>query len=147
MDPSCNGPRTRSHSKPRTPSPHLTGAAANPSVTIPSHRTDQPWNKVARGASTPRNAALPPLRPDHPFESDNQYNFSVPQMKMHPMMGTANQTNSSCQATSPHVWQLLFPQVPLAIFFAPLDGNFLPPTAAACCCTGLIVHVGRSCLG
>ena len=73
MDPSSTGRLTRSKSLSRASSPHPTGSAATPSVTTPSHRTDRPWNEVTKGGSTPRDAALPPPRPDHPFESANQF--------------------------------------------------------------------------
>jgi hypothetical protein len=49
------------------------GAAATLSTTTPSHRTDRPWNKVAREASTPRDAAFAHPQPEHPFESKNQF--------------------------------------------------------------------------
>ena len=73
MDPSSKGRLTRSKSLSRASSPHPTGAAATPSVTTPSHRTDRPWNEVTKGGSTPRDAALTPPQPDHPFESANQF--------------------------------------------------------------------------
>ena len=73
MDPSSKGRLTRSKSLSRASSPLPTGAAATPSVTTPSHRTDRPWNEVTKGGSTPRDAALPPPQPDHPFESANQF--------------------------------------------------------------------------
>jgi len=73
MDPSSKGPLTRSKSQSRTPSPHPAGVAATPSVTTLSHRTDKPLNEVAKGASTPRDAALAPPQPDHPFKSANQF--------------------------------------------------------------------------
>jgi hypothetical protein len=73
MDPSSKGRLTRSKSLSRASSPHPTGAAATPSVTTPFHRTDRPWNEVTKGGSTPRDAALTPPQPDHPFESANQF--------------------------------------------------------------------------
>ena len=73
MDPSSKGRLTRSKSLSRASSPHPMGAAASPSVTTPSHCTDRPWNEVKKGGSTPRNAALTPPPPDHPFESANQF--------------------------------------------------------------------------
>ena len=75
MDPSSKGRLTCSKSLSRASSPHPTGAgaAATPSVTTPSHRTDRPWNEVTKGGSTPRDAALTPPQPDHPFESANQF--------------------------------------------------------------------------
>jgi hypothetical protein len=73
MDPSSKGRLTRSKSQSCTSSPHPTGAAATPSVITPSHCTDRPWNEVAKGASTPRDAALASPHPDHPFESANQF--------------------------------------------------------------------------
>ena len=73
MDPSSKGRLTRSKSQSRTPSPCPTGAAATPSVTTRSHRTDRPWTEVAKGASTPCDAALAFPHPDHPFESANQF--------------------------------------------------------------------------
>ena len=73
MDPSSKGPRTRSQSQSRTPSPHPEGASTTTTVGTPSHRTDKPWTEVVKGASTPRNAATAPPKPDHPFESDNPY--------------------------------------------------------------------------
>ena len=74
MDPSSKGRLTRSKSQSCTPSPHPTGAAATPSVTTPSHRTDTGyWNEVTKRGSTPRNAMLASPQQDHPFESANQF--------------------------------------------------------------------------
>ena len=67
------GPRTRSQSQPRTPSLLPEGTANTPTVATPSHRTAQPWAEVAKGLSTPRAIASVPPRPDHPFESTNQF--------------------------------------------------------------------------
>jgi hypothetical protein len=73
MDPSSKGRLTCLKSQSHTPSPHPTGAAATPSITTPSHRTDRPWNEVTKGGSTPRDAALASPQLDHPFESANQF--------------------------------------------------------------------------
>ena len=70
MDPSSKGPRTRSKSQPRNPSPLPEEAAT---ANTPSHCTEKPWNKVVRGASTPHAAAMASPKPDHPFESTNPY--------------------------------------------------------------------------
>ena len=67
------GPKTRSQSQSRTPSLLPEGTATAPTVDTPPHRTDKPWTEVAKGASTPRAAALAPPSPDHPYESANQF--------------------------------------------------------------------------
>jgi len=111
MDPSSTGRLTRSKSLSRASSPHPTGAAATPSVTTPSHRTDRPWNEVTKGGSTPRDAALTPPQPDHPFESANQFTRLRSADDDTSTTGHVARQTSSRQATSPPVRTSLFPRV------------------------------------
>ena len=74
MDPSSRGIRTRSQSQSRTPPPPPEGTANTPFVGTPPHRTDKPWTKVVmKDVTTPLTAARPSPKPDHPFETTNQF--------------------------------------------------------------------------
>ena len=125
MDPSSKGRLTRSKSQSRTPSPHPTGAAATPSVTTPSHRTDRPWNEVTKGGSTPRDAALAPPNWTTPSSPPTSSLVFVPQMMTRPTTGHDARQNSSRQATSPTVRTSLFPRVSTGIYSHSRLGIFL----------------------
>ena len=48
--------------------------ANTPFLGTPPHRTDEPWTEVVtKGAMTPLTAARPSPKPDHPFETTNQF--------------------------------------------------------------------------
>jgi hypothetical protein len=74
MDPSSHGICTRSQSQSRPPPPPPEGTANIPFVGTPPHCTDKPWTEVVtKGATTPLKAARPSPKPDHPFETTNQF--------------------------------------------------------------------------
>jgi hypothetical protein len=74
MDPSSHGRQTRSQSQSRPPPPPPEGTAYTPFVGTPPHCTDKPWTEVVKkGATTPLTAARASPKPNHPFETTNQF--------------------------------------------------------------------------
>jgi hypothetical protein len=74
MDPSSHGRRTRSQLQSRPPPPPPEGMANTPFVGTPPHRTNKPWTKVVKkGATTPLMATRASPKPNHPFETTNQF--------------------------------------------------------------------------
>jgi hypothetical protein len=58
----------------RPPPPPPEGTANTPFVGTPPHRTDKPWTEVVKKcATTPLTAARASPKPNHPFETTNQF--------------------------------------------------------------------------
>ena len=75
MNPSSNGPRTRSQLQLRPPPPPTEGMAKTPFVGTPLHRINKPWTEAVRKcATTPLAAARALPKPDYPFKTPNPFN-------------------------------------------------------------------------